>query len=437
MNASVAAVEAILAQAARPHGPGAALIAVQEGNIVYRGALGLADVERGTPLTADSVFRIGSITKQFVAVAILLLQERGQLALGDTIGRFIPDWPAAGRDITLLQLLQHTAGLANYTTLPQFRELSCLDAAPQVTMALYRDAELTFAPGTRFAYSNSGYHLLGIIVETISGLSLAHALRQWIFEPLQLRHTTLEQPGQMIPQRAAGHTERDGQCVHADPVSMSHPYAAGGMVSTLDDLARWNSALLQGKVLQQSSLELAFTRGLLADGSPIPYGLGWQLGEVQGLPSCEHAGAISGFLSWAITIPSAGLYVTLLCNRDSGINCEWIMLQVCAQLLGRPWASAPPLDVEPERLQPYAGNYFSKEAQRSISVEADHLVSRRSNGRQVHLLPLAEHVFYDRDYPFIHFVFAVDATGKVDFLLVRTRFGTDVAQRIDEPLPAE
>lgn len=436
---AAAAIGRILAQAAAPAGPGAALIAVQHGAVLYRGAVGLADVEHGLALDAAHVFRIGSITKQFTAVAILMLLERGQLALSDTIGHFFPDWPVAGRGITLLQLLQHSSGIVNYTALPEFGAQRCQDGTVQQTMALYRDQPLAFAPGTRFAYSNSGYHLLGLIVETVSGLTLADALRQWIFEPLHMQHSALEQPAQQIPHRAYGYSERDGQCVAADTISMTHPYAAGGMVSTLDDLARWNAALQDGELLQQSSLDLAFASGMLADGSPIPYGLGWQLADMQGLPTREHGGAINGFLARTICIPSAGVYVAVLCNRDYGVNCEWIVLQACAELLDLPWPTAALLEPGLAALQRYAGMYQDDDdgTQRHVTVEEGCLFLRFSWGHRVQLLALAEHVFCDRDYPFIRFVFSCNEVGEVGSLAVLTRFRSDSARRVGDPLTAE
>lgn len=427
---AIQAIEGILTQCGTVDGPGAALIAVRNEEIVYRGAVGMANLEHGIQLDAGMVFRIGSLSKQFTAIAILMLMERGELALDDTIARFLPDWPAAGRDITLLQLLQHSSGLANYTALPQFAKISRLDAAPEVTMALYRDAPLDFEPGTRFAYSNSGYHLLGIIVATVSGLSYGEALRLWVFEPLQMAHTALEQPGQLVRQRVAGYSKSDGQWINAGFNSMTHPYAAGGLISTVDDLARWNAALQAGILVNPATLRQAFARGVLRDGSTIGYGLGWKLGECQGLSTIEHGGAIGGFLAYAISIPAEGLYLALLCNRDDGLNGEWIALQLCAQLLGLSWPATSVLDLHADTLLPYVGFYQGEgQVQRRVTLENGGLFCQRINGRRAQLLPLAEHVFCDSEFPFLHFVFGCDEAGNALSLALHTRFALDSGQR--------
>jgi D-alanyl-D-alanine carboxypeptidase len=201
---TVAAIDALLQAAYQPDEPGAAVIAVKDGRPVFRKGYGLANVELGVPIAPDMVFRLASITKQFTAVAILMLMEQGQLALQDSITRFMPDYPMHDHRITIEHLLTHTSGIRSYTDMPEWPPLWRKDFSVQELIDFFKEQPMQFAPGQRWAYNNSGYHLLGAIIEQLSGLSYEQFIQQHIFEPLGMRQSYYDSPTRIISKRASG-----------------------------------------------------------------------------------------------------------------------------------------------------------------------------------------------------------------------------------------
>src|SRR4051812_37064486 len=227
----------------------------------------MANFELGVPITPDMVFRLASVTKQFTAVATLMLMEQGLLALDDPITRFWPDYPTHDHTITVEHLLTHTSGIRSYTDMPDWPPLWRKDFAVQELIDYFKDQPMPFAPGTRWAYNNSGYVLLGAIIEQLSGLSYAQFMQQRIFEPLGMRQSYYDRTPQIIPKRADGYQKGADGYTNAEYLSMTQPYAAGALASTVDDLARWDRALVSGTLLQPATLARAWTPYQLADGT--------------------------------------------------------------------------------------------------------------------------------------------------------------------------
>ncbi|WP_418315612.1 serine hydrolase domain-containing protein [Piscinibacter sakaiensis] len=327
--------QAWLDEAFAADGPGATVILTRDGEVVFRGAAGRANLELGVPMQPDHVLRIGSLTKQFTAAAILLLRDRGRLALSDEVARHLPDFPPHGARITIAQLLAHTSGLFNYTDQPGYwrGQLLRTDVSVQQIIGMFADKPPQFAPGSRFSYSNSGYALLGAIIERVSGKPYAEFLRSEIFAPLGLVDT---QYGglQLVLRRASGYQiDADKRYRNALPLSMTHAYAAGALLSTVDDLARWNAALFGGRLLSDESLRLMTTATRLADGSVTEYGFGLYVRERDGLRVIGHSGGIHGFTSSAWWLPEQRLYAAVLTNlEDSGKANEllWRLLRDAA-----------------------------------------------------------------------------------------------------------
>ncbi len=300
-------------------GPGATALLMRDGEVLFRGAVGQANLELGVPMQPDHVLRIGSITKQFTAAAILLLQEQGRLDVDDDITRYLPDFDTQGAEITIAQLLSHTSGIFSFTDIPGYwrGDLIRNDVTVDELVALFADKPMQFAPGTRFAYSNSGYTLLGLIIERVSGKSYAEFLRSEIFEPLGTNDT---QYGglHVIHRRASGYeVDRHGRYWNALPISMTHPYAAGALVSTVDDLARWTTALFGGEILSDESVREMTTPVLLTDGTDTEYGFGLYARDRDGLRVISHSGGIHGFSSSALWLPDQQIYAVVLSNLEN------------------------------------------------------------------------------------------------------------------------
>ncbi|MFY7864153.1 serine hydrolase domain-containing protein [Roseateles sp.] len=295
--------------------PGATVVIAREGCILHRAAYGLADLQKGTPMSIDSVFRIGSLTKQFTAAAIMLLQERGQLAVQDTLHTHLPNYPKQGRGIRLAHLLNHTAGLVCFTDSEAFEAIEAQDLSHKQVLDLFQHAPLMAAPGAKFSYSNSGYFLLGLVIEAVSGTGLAQFFDENLFKPLNMRSTALEGFGDLWP--IQGYTEEPDLQL-APPVSMAIPYAAGALVSTIDDMTRWENSIAQESLLPAAAWQQMWATTALPSGESNDYGYGFERRRLHDLDLIDHDGGISGFASYSARTADGSLFVCVLSNNDSG-----------------------------------------------------------------------------------------------------------------------
>jgi D-alanyl-D-alanine carboxypeptidase len=294
--------------------PGAVILLAQGERVLYRRAIGMADLELAVPMAPDMMFRIASLTKPFTAQVVLLLAEEGKLRLDDPVGKFISGEPPFST-ITIEQLLAHTSGLVNYTDMPEWWAGRRQDLPVADLIALFKDRPLVTAPGTAWAYNNSGYALLGAIIETLTGGAYGQYVQQRICAPLGLQHTWYEDASRVIPGRVRGYQRVGESYQNPEWISNTQVFAAGGLVSCADDLARWGSALFDGQILSRESMQRSFTPHILHDGSPTRYGFGWFLAELQGIPVVEHLGSLPGFAHYIVGIPSLKLIVAVLSNR--------------------------------------------------------------------------------------------------------------------------
>lgn len=287
---------------------GAVLVA-KDGKPVFRKAYGLASREWNVAVTPETEFRLGSITKQFTAAAILQLAEQGKVGLDDPISKYY-DAPAAWSGVTIKHLLTHTSGIPSYTGLPGFfaGPLARTDMKPEAIVALTRDKPLEFEPGKRFAYDNTGYVLLGIVIEKASGQTYAAYLQDHIFGPLGLTHTGYDASETILPNRAAGYDRRNGKVINTPYLAMSLPYAAGSLYSTVDDLLAWDAALRSGKVISPASVAAMFT------DYGFKYGYGQFLETRDGRRYWQHGGGINGFTTILARYPDQGLTLVVLTN---------------------------------------------------------------------------------------------------------------------------
>jgi CubicO group peptidase (beta-lactamase class C family) len=298
---------------------GAVLLARGEQVLLSRG-YGLADEGSKAPNTPQTRFRIGSNTKQFTAMGILLLQERGKLSVRDSVCMYVADCPTDWQPITLHHLLTHTSGIPDYINSPEFPPLIGTPATPEQLLARFKDEPLLFAPGTRWSYSNSGYTLLGYIIERVSGESYAQFLQENIFGPLGMANTGYDSNTLQPPAHATGYLSPGVEPVYLD---MSEFYAAGALSSTVEDLYRWDRALLTHQLVSQQTMDAMFTAyvpcpaGGCALSSDVGYGYGWFVAKESGHRLVYHWGRIDGFRSSNGFYPDDGVIVVLLSNLET------------------------------------------------------------------------------------------------------------------------
>ena len=386
-QALAARIDAAIAPYYKAGEPGATVIVVKDGKTVLRKGYGIADTVGMKPMSGDAAMRLGSITKQFTAVAILMLVEEGKLALTDDITRFFPDYPTRGKTITVEHLLTHTSGIVSYTSRLDYPLTMARDVTVAQMIDSFKNEPLEFEPGTAYRYNNSGYFLLGAIIEKVSGQPYAKFLEQRIFVPLEMENTAYEGFERGKAPRAAGHSPGEKGFGHSAALSMTQPYAAGALVSTVDDLARWDAAITQGKLLAPASWRRAFTPYTLAGGKSTGYGYGWEVRRLQGAQVVGHGGGINGFATYALRLPEEKVFVAVLSNADGGLaNPAVVANKAAALAIGKPFPEFKEIALDAATLERYTGVYeVDKAVTRSFRREGDTLVMQRSGRPPVRL----------------------------------------------------
>ena len=292
--------------------PGASVLVLRDGEPVVRAGYGMSDMEAHTPATATTNYRLASVTKQFTAASIMLLAEDGRLKLDDRVRKWLPSLPKAAEPITIRHLLTHTSGLIDYEdVIPETFKPQLHDA--DVLRLLESQDRTYFKPGSSYRYSNSGYALLALIVERASGRTFATVLRERIFQPLGMSNTVAYEEGiSTVSNRAFGHTQEQGRWNRTDQSQTSAVLGDGGIYSSIDDLAKWDAALYDGRLLRPSSLQAAFTPATHTDDPEVEYGFGWRItGE-----TLWHSGETVGFRNVIVRYPKRHLTVVVLTNRN-------------------------------------------------------------------------------------------------------------------------
>ncbi len=334
-------------QMEKQHIPGLELAVVKEGKVVKAEGYGWANVEKQAPVKPDTVFQLQSVTKSFTATGIMLLVEEGKVGLDDWIGKYLGALPASWSNITVRHLLTHTSGIKDFINEPTVDLKQ--DITPGQVIDSLRDRPLNFSPGEKYAYSNTGYHLLGMIIHKVTGKTWGEFLRERIITPLGMQNTGIVGPACSLTNLAAGYIWRDGK---QRPGAFVAPtilgYAGGGMLSTVLDLARWDAALYTEKVLRRSSLEQMWTPAQLNDGARSTYGFGWAVDDYRGHKLVTHSGAhATGFRTTFLRFLDEKLTVIVLANlRDA--NPDEIARGVAAQYIPRLRLSSLEAKPDPE-----------------------------------------------------------------------------------------
>lgn len=385
--------------------PGATVLVARDGEVLYRKAFGMASLELEVPMRPENVFQIGSITKQFTAVAILMLEEQGKLAVTDKLSKYISDYPK-GDQVTIHQLLNHTSGIKSYTGVPSFMEMVRTDMKPLELIGKFKDIDYDFEPGTAWSYNNSAYIILGYIIEEVSGMTYEDFVEQKIFKAIGMKHSVYGSLSDLIPHRASGYQPQGDGFKNADYLSLTLPYAAGSIMSTVDDLLLWEQAIHKNTLISAASKKKAFTPGQLNNGETLDYGYGWFVGKIQGSATIEHGGGIFGYTTMGVYLPNEDIYVIVLTNRN-GVSPTDLAVKIAAEALGKSYAIHP-VSLTNTQLEKWVGSYvFDDESIRYISVENGVLRSQRKGGDVHELIPTSENEFAFDD-GFISLLFGMD-----------------------------
>lgn len=415
-----------------PDEPGATAIVAINGKIVYHKAFGMANLELDVKMEPDMVLEIGSITKQFTAVSILMLMEQGKLDLDDDITKFIEDYPAHGHHISIHHLLTHTSGIKSYTSMESWAPVWRKDFEAKELIDFFKNEPMDFAPGEEWRYNNSAYFILGYIIEKASGQTYEAFVETNIFEPLEMQSSLYGSNSEIIKKRAYGYQENE-KYVNAEYLSLTQPYAAGSLMSTVGDLYLWNRAIRSNKLVKQESIELAFTNYELNNGEKINYGYGWGINEINGSQTVEHSGGIFGYVTNSIYLPSEDVFVAIFSNCDCNDPGQ-VSTKMAAIAIGKPYlGQGDAIPVESDDLKKLVGVYdFDDNSSRIITLEDNQLYSLRTGSSKIKIYSTKKNTFsYDNHFATIQF----QENGKEVKAVFANRINKTNGIKTDKPIP--
>ena len=398
-------INAFLTELYPDNEPGISVILANGDEILYRTGHGMANLEHNISISPDMVFRLGSLTKQMTTASIMMLQEEGLLEVDDPITRFFPDYPTHGYTITLRHLMTHTSGIIDFLAIPEFPEIEKEDITALDVIDFFQNSPMNFAPGEAYSYTNSGYVMLGAIIEQLSGQSYEDFIQERIFTPLGLDNTYHGDFKRIIPNRVIGYAMGPDGYENSSYLSMTIPGAAGAIISNVDDLLTWNTALFAGEVVSQESLEAMTSPFVLNNGDLSNYGFGLAVQSLRGQPMISHTGGINGFITYAAYLPESNMYVAVLGNTgfQSRVYEANTML---AMAIGDPYPAKDFQSVDSEILNGYTGEYQTiRGIHFEVSVSDEALSLRINASPEMNLGATSENVFYlDKSFTHIEFI---------------------------------
>jgi CubicO group peptidase (beta-lactamase class C family) len=394
---------------------------------------GFANLELNVPDTPPTKFRLGSVTKQFTAAAIMLLQERGKINVNDLVKKYMPDAPAAWDKITIFNILTHTSGIPNYTNFPDYPALQAIPTTPQKLVARFIDKPLDFQPGEKYSYSNSGYIVLGYLVEKLSGETYEKFLQENIFTPLGMNDSGYDSNTAIIPHRAEGYAPGPTGTVNADYTDMTVPFSAGALYSTTEDMLRWEKGLFGGKLLKPESLVMMTT--------PFKnnYAFGLEVRTVNGHKVINHSGGIQGFNTMVSYYPDDKLEVIVLSNIN-GAAPQDLSTKLAAVAHGEKVilsSERKQIQVDAKVFDGYAGRYqLMANAIVTVTREGSHLFSQVNTQPKSEIFPEAENDYFMKDAD-AQITFVTDGQGHATELILHQNGQDRHAKRIegDAPVP--
>ena len=383
-----------------------AVLVMKQNKVVLKKGYGPADREWNISNTPEAKFRIGSITKQFTAACILQLIEAGKLSLDDKLSKFYPDFPK-GDSVSIHMLLNHTSGIASYTDQRNFMEVATLPWSKDSIISYFKKRPYNFSPGTKWAYNNSGYFLLGCIIEKVSGQSYDEYLQKNILDKLGMKNSGTDKLDSVLAFRTKGYSRSGKKFINAGYISMEWPFSAGVMYSTLDDLYKWDRALYNNTVLSDASKQKMFTPGL------SNYGYGIIIDSLEKHPRTWHNGGIPGFSTNISRFIKDDICIIVLSNNES--NVDFISIALADILFDVP-VEAPyihkEVTIDPSMLDRYVGKYSAGLTTQVIKKDGK-LYRHRDGTPDIELKPESPTKFFYADESDRMLEFEVDASGKI------------------------
>jgi CubicO group peptidase (beta-lactamase class C family) len=408
---------------------GSVLLA-REGKPLVAKGYGLANVEWQIPNTTNTKFRIGSITKQFTSMIVMQLREQGKIKLEDSMCLYVTPCPDTWKPVTIHHLLTHTSGIPTYTGIKEWREVNMVPKTTDQIIAFFRDLPLQWTPGDKYAYNNSGYFLLGVIIEKITGKKYEQALQEMILTPLGLTDTGYDWSKTIIPRRATGYTGKGATLANSPALDMQQPYAAGSLYSTVEDLLKWDQALYTEKLLPEAAKQLMWT--------PFKenYAYGWSIGQPAatafgGHTRIAHGGGINGFSAMIARLPEPKMTVVVLANNDTS-SASTVARDVMAIYYGHKYeipAVPTVAKVDPAIFDQYVGKYEMPGTILTITREGNSLIAQPEGGRTLEVFPSSETTFFATT-PAVTMKFVKGTDGKVTHIVVTQGGGERQGKKI-------
>ena len=410
----------VKAQMERQHIPGVSIVVIKDQKIVKSEGYGLANIELNVPARPDTVYKIGSVSKQFIAAGIMLLVQDGKISLDDNVGKFLEGTPDTWKPITIRHLLTHTSGIVREA--PGFDPLKIQNDADVIKTAY--PLPLRFAPGEKYEYCNVGYFTLAEIISKVSGKPWPDFLNERVFAPLEMNATRTTNMTELVPNRANGYIWRNGKMQNASIYFALRP--SGALLSTVLDLAKWDAALQNGKLFKQSTLEQMWTPVKLNNGQTHPYGFGWELEPIGSHKKVNHGGSLPGFRAQLARFIDDKLTVVVLTNGDNA-NAGGLAIGVANFYIPGLIPNRKVAQVDPKVFDTYVGEYQpDPSATFSVTREGDKLMLQQGQGAKQELSPESETNFFIKDAPRPTYSFIKDASGQT--YLVVTVEGREIGR---------
>ena len=400
-------IDSLMNASFKPGQPGAVILVARDGIPIFRKAYGLANVELSVPNKPENVFAIASMTKQFTAVCILQLVQRGKLSLQDDIRKYLPNYNTQGRVITIEHLLTHSNGIPNITMRPDFGRREVVEPSEEELLGCVMGESLLFEPGSDCSYNDFGFTLAALIVERVSGMRYGEYLQKNIFEPLGMKSSTSGTRERSIPLFASGYSSAGDTLFRpAEYFSWRWNLGMGDIVTCVDDLLKWDEALYTDKLLSQDILKKAWSPYVLADGRKANYGYGWAVSQYQDMQMVWHPGGMEGFRSISIRIPSQHLFVAAMSNNGSTDAILTLARDIALEVAGKQAATPSFQHLTAEQLKEYSGVYETRQSglfvlanqtrdkvYRYVTVQDTLLVAQRTGGPKITLHNVGKDLF--------------------------------------------
>jgi CubicO group peptidase (beta-lactamase class C family) len=437
-------VDILFAPWSKASTPGAAVVVIKDGKILVKKGYGLANLDSGRAITPDTAFLLASVTKQFTAMAIMMLAERGELHYEDTLSQFFPEFPMYAKQVTIRHLLNHLAGFPEYDDL--FVESGKIDkdwprssrskrssfepTAKDALAILAQVPQLRFSPGEKFEYSNSGYVILAQIVEKISGKRFSRFLNDEIFKPLRMNRSVLyDETRPEVKNVATSYSLKGGVYKDIDYTPQNAIYGEDNIYSTVEDLYKWDQALYTEKLVKRSSLRSAFTPGKLNNGTPTAYGFGWRIRDLLGVNEVSHTGSWLGFRNCIIRFPDQHFTVIVLSNL-SQFDPARIAVKIAKIYLAGKMTFPRAIALAPGLIEEYVGRYeFAPGVIAEATNENGSLWLKVPGGEKLRLIAESKDAFFADGAEELTITFQRDEFGHIK------GFGTpggNSARRLDK-----